>query len=116
MLVEIAIVALTITGTSSMSSAKVIQQASPTATMAFADNALTFTDAAGKTFTWLKGLGHTAYPFMPPVGNPDGNLTSYQIALKFLTEKANESAVAPVVVPPTTTAGAATNSSTAPCT
>ena len=75
------------------------------ATMAFADNALTFTDAAGKTFTWLKGLGHTAYPFMPPVGNPDGNLTSYQIALKFLTEKANESAVAPVVVPPTTTAG-----------
>lgn len=62
-------------------------------------------DATGKTISWLAGRGHTAYPFFPPIGNPDGNLTHYQIALKWLTDKANEYAVAPIVMPPTTTAG-----------
>lgn len=74
-------------------------------TIAFAGNAMEFTDAAGTVFNWLPGLGHTAYAFMPPIGNPDGNLTAYQIALKFATARANESAVAPIVLPPTVTAG-----------
>ena len=73
-------------------------------TIAFGIGSLEFVDAAGKNCT-LGGLGHVAYPFLPPVGNPDGNLTAYQIAIKWLTSKANESAVAPIVVPPTTTAG-----------
>ena len=57
------------------------------------------TDGAGTAFDWLGGNGHTAYPFMPPEGDPDNGLTSYQIALKFLTAKANEYAVAPILLP-----------------
>ena len=34
-----------------------------------------------------------------PEGDPDNGLTSYQIALKFLTAKANEYAVAPILLP-----------------
>lgn len=60
----------------------------------------TFTDAAGKTIK-VGGSGHTAYPFIPPVGNPDGGLTSYQIALKFLESKAAAWATAPVGIPET---------------
>lgn len=70
--------------------------------------AQTFTDAAGISFNFLGGNGHTSYPFVPPVGNPDGTLTAYQIALKFLTAKANEYAVAPILLPstPSSTTGA----------
>ena len=64
---------------------------------------LAMTDGAGTAFDWLGGNGHTAYPFMPPVGisegDPDYGLTSYQIALKFLTAKANQYAVAPILLP-----------------
>lgn len=70
--------------------------------------AQTLTDAVGTVFNWLGGNGHVVYPFTPPVGNPDGNLTAYQIALKFLTAKANEFATAPILLPstPTSTTGA----------
>ncbi|WP_313673284.1 cutinase family protein [Mycolicibacterium sp.] len=63
--------------------------------------AQTMTDAAGTVFSWLGGNGHTTYPFVPPVGDPDNGLTAYQIALKFLTTKANEYATAPILLPPT---------------
>lgn len=67
--------------------------------------AKTMTDAAGVVFSWLGGNGHTAYPFEPPVGNPDGTLTSYQIALKWLTAQAQQYVTAPILLPttPTTT-------------
>lgn len=70
--------------------------------------AQTLTDAAGTVFNWLGGNGHVVYPFVPPPGNPDGNLTAYQIALKFLTAKANEYVTAPILLPstPTSTTGA----------
>lgn len=70
--------------------------------------AQTMTDAAGTVFSWLGGNGHTTYPFVAPVGNPDGALTAYQIALKFLTAKANEYATAPILLPtqPTSTTSA----------
>jgi hypothetical protein len=70
--------------------------------------AQTMTDAAGTVFSGLGGNGHTSYPFVPPVGNPDGTLTAYQSALKFLTDKALEYAVAPILLPtqPTSTTGA----------
>ncbi len=70
--------------------------------------AQTLTDAVGTVFGWLGGNGHVVYPFTPPPGNPDGNLTAYQIALKFLTSKANEYATAPILLPstPTSTTGA----------
>lgn len=71
------------------------------ATMNFGNTALTLTDAAGTVFNWLGGNGHTVYPFSPPEGNPDGTLTSYQIALKWLEAKAAAYAVAPVIIPPT---------------
>lgn len=67
-------------------------------------NPIPLRDAFGNTFTWLAGNGHVAYPFMPPIDLPNGP-TCYQLALKWLTDKANESAVAPIIVPPTTTAG-----------
>lgn len=64
-------------------------------------------DAVGKPFR-VGGGGHVTYPLMPPPGNPDNGLTSYQIAIKFLTAKAMEYAVAPIVLPttPTTTSSA----------
>ena len=61
------------------------------------------TDAAGTVFSWLGGNGHTTYPFVPPFGDPDNGLTAYQIALKFLTAKANEYATAPILLPSTPT-------------
>lgn len=64
----------------------------------------TFTDAIGKLRT-MGGLGHVLYPYVAPIGNPSGTDTHYQIALKWLTDRANESAVAPILMPPTTTAG-----------
>jgi len=63
--------------------------------------AQTMTDAAGISFGWLGGNGHTTYPFVPPVGNPLGTATAYQCALRFLTAKANEYATAPILLPPT---------------
>ena len=65
--------------------------------------AKTMTDAAGVVFSWLGGNGHTAYPFVPPVGNPDGTLTSYQIALKWLTAQAQQYVTAPILLPTTPT-------------
>lgn len=72
---------------------------SAAATIAFGASNVTYTDAAGKTLT-SGGLGHVLYPYIPPVGNPDGNLTSYQIALKWLESKAAAYSVAPIIIPP----------------
>lgn len=57
--------------------------------------ALNYTDAAGRAFSF-GGNGHAAYPWRPPPGNPDGALTSYQIAVKWLTGKAYQYAVGPI--------------------
>lgn len=59
-----------------------------------------FTDGAGQQFS-CGGGGHVAYPWRPPPGNPDNGLTSYQIAIKWLTAKAVASATAPIVLPST---------------
>jgi len=59
-------------------------------------------DAVGKLFK-CSGMGHVTYPLMPPPGNPDNGLTSYQIAIKFLTAKAMEYATAPILLPATPT-------------
>ena len=56
------------------------------------------TDATGRIFP-APGLGHTAYPFRPPPGDPDSGLTSYQIAVKWLTAKASEYAVSGTLLP-----------------
>lgn len=64
--------------------------------------ATTFTDFVGKTFS-IGGNGHAAYPWRPPPGDPDGGLTSYQIATKWLTGKANAYAVGSDVLPATPT-------------
>ncbi len=59
-----------------------------------------FTDAVGTQ--WMQGGGgHVAYPFVPPQGNPDGDLTAYQIAIKFLETRAQEWATAPIALPDT---------------
>lgn len=72
----------------------------------------TYTDASGRVFQF-SGSGHTAYPWRPPPGNPDNGLTSYQIAIKWLTSKANASTVGTNLLPPTpATSGAATGWST----
>ena len=63
-----------------------------------ADKRMTHTDAAGKVFT-IPGNGHTAYPWRPPPGDPDNGLTSYQIAVKWLTKKATESGAGPILMP-----------------
>jgi hypothetical protein len=59
-----------------------------------------FTDAVGKVFS-IGGNGHAAYPWRPPPGNPDNNLSSFQIAAKWATSKANAFATAPILLPPT---------------
>lgn len=66
-----------------------------------------FTDAVGRVFP-ISGWGHTSYPWEPPAGDPDNGLTSFQIAVKWLTSKAVELATAPILLPstPTTTANA----------
>lgn len=61
--------------------------------------AQTMTDGAGTVFNWLGGNGHVTYPFMPPPGNPDGTLTAYQIALKWLESKAAVYSTAPIIIP-----------------
>jgi hypothetical protein len=48
------------------------------------------------------GNGHVVYPFRPPVGNPEGNLTSYQIALDYLNKSADQWATSSVILPETT--------------
>ena len=68
-------------------------------TMSLGNTAQTLTDAAGTVFNWLGGNGHTVYPFAPPVGNPEGTKTSYQIALSWLESKAAAYSVAPLVIP-----------------
>lgn len=59
-------------------------------------------DAVGKLVA-ISGMGHVTYPLMPPPGDPDNGLTSYQIAIKFLTAKAKEYATSPIVLPSTPT-------------
>ena len=71
---------------------------SAAATILFGAGSTSYTDAAGKTLT-QGGRGHVLYPYIPPVGNPDGTLTSYQIALKWLESKAAAYSVAPVIIP-----------------
>lgn len=82
--------------------------AASAATLLFANGKMPLLDALGNTFNWLGGMGHVAYPFLPPIGNPDGNLTAYQIAIKFLESLAREISTAPILLPsqPTTTASA----------
>lgn len=73
--------------------------AAVTASMSFANGVVpNVYDAVGNLIA-ISGMGHVTYPLVPPPGNPDNNLTSYQIAIKFLTAKANEYAVAPIVLP-----------------
>ena len=69
--------------------------------------ALPYTDAAGRSFNF-GGNGHAAYPWRPPPGNPDGNLTSYQIAIKWLTSKALQYATAPILMQSSPTGGSST--------
>ncbi|BBY65019.1 PE-PPE domain-containing protein [Mycolicibacterium helvum] len=57
-----------------------------------------FVDAAGQPYD-IVGGGHVTYPFVPPEGDPDSGKTSYQIALKWLTAKANAWATAPISLP-----------------
>lgn len=59
-----------------------------------------FTDADGNAFQ-IAGAGHTYYPAMPPPGDPDGGLTGFQIALKYLDSLAEDYARSPTVLPPT---------------
>lgn len=61
---------------------------------------ITTVDANGVEFD-CPGGGHMQYAFVPPPGDPDNGLTSYQIALKFLESKAAEWATAPIVLPET---------------
>lgn len=57
-------------------------------------------DGAGKEFM-CPGGGHMQYAFVPPPGDPDNGLTSFQIAIKFLEARAAEYATAPIVLPDT---------------
>jgi hypothetical protein len=59
-----------------------------------------FIDAAQQQYT-IGGYGHTSYPFVPPESEPNPGPTSYQIALKWLTDKANAWATAPISLPAT---------------
>lgn len=74
------------------------------ATYTFAEGKIALTDAVGRIIE-IAGMGHVTYPLLPPPGNPDGLLSAYQIAIKFLVARATEFATAPIFVPPTTTAG-----------
>jgi len=58
----------------------------------------TYTDTLGNDFL-VPGSGHTAYPLQPPPGDPDNGQTSYQIGLRWLTDKALASATAPIILP-----------------
>lgn len=59
-----------------------------------------FTDANGDPFE-IGGYGHTYYPALPPEGDPDNGLTSFQIALKYLDTIADEYVRSPTLLPPT---------------
>lgn len=74
-----------------------------------------FTDAVGRVFDF-GGWGHTTYPWLPPEGDPDNGLTSFQIAIKWLVGKATELATAPILLPstPTSTANAAWSTTLVP--
>ena len=69
--------------------------------------ALSYIDGVGRAFDF-PGNGHAAYPWRPPPGDPDNGLTSFQIAVKWLTGKANAYAVGSDVLPaiPTSTSTA----------
>ena len=58
----------------------------------------TFLDAVGK-LVHVGGGGHTEYPFLPPVDDPYGGATSYQIALAYLDVLADAWATAPIALP-----------------
>ena len=73
--------------------------AASAATLLFGNGKMSLLDALGNTFNWLGGMGHVAYPFLPPIGNPDGTLTAYQIALKFLEDAARAISTAPILLP-----------------
>ena len=55
------------------------------------------TDGAGQD-VYVTGSGHTAYPFMPPIGVATTD-TCYQVALQWLHDKAAAWATAPVLSP-----------------
>lgn len=57
-----------------------------------------FTDVTGKEVD-IPGGGHTWYPMFPPPGDPDGGLTAYQIALKYISGLADEWATSYIGVP-----------------
>lgn len=67
---------------------------------------LTHIDATGTYFSDLGGNGHTAYALMPPTGNDGvndltgfGGMTSFQLGLKYLTDKAGQFGASPTVLP-----------------
>jgi len=62
-----------------------------------------FTDAVGTVFSGSGG-GHVAYAWEPPPFYAAGTSTSCQIALSYLKSLAQSVAVAPIIVPTTTTA------------
>lgn len=67
------------------------------AALAQAGQVNSFIDAAGKLFQ-IAGSGHTAYAFEPPVGLTGA--TSFQLALEHLEGLADQWAVAPIALPP----------------
>lgn len=64
-------------------------------------------DAVGDTYH-PSGGGHVAYPWLPPPGNPDGDLTSYQIAIKWLESKAADYVKGTVMLPSDPTSASTT--------
>lgn len=67
---------------------------------------LTHIDATGTYFSDLGGNGHTAYALMPPTGNDGqndlsgfGGMTSFQLGLQYLTDKAGQYGASPSVLP-----------------
>lgn len=68
--------------------------------MAFAGSKYEGLDALGREVS-IPGGGHTLYPALPPPGDPDNGLTSYQIALKYLDGLADQWATAPISLPST---------------
>ena len=71
-----------------------------TAAFTLAGTVNNFVDVMGKPFS-IAGAGHTQYPAVPPIGDPDNGLTSFQIALKYLDTLADEYARSPSILPPT---------------
>lgn len=71
------------------------------AAFSLAGQEMNLIDSLGTAFK-AGGAGHVTYPWQPPVGNPEGNLTSYQIALDYLNKLADQWATASVILPNTT--------------